>query len=254
MRIIAIANQKGGVGKTTLTAHLAVYLARRGRQVAVVDADPQGNITSWLLDGDTTQDGMFQLLVVGRPATSLAHLVDGWGVHLLAGNYRTGEAFLFLAVTGKPFDTVSQMLAPLGREVDYILIDTPPSKGAGFLEILAAANELLVPTQVERLSLEGVTFMRQAMQDIAHQQGRAPRLLGVIPNMVRRGTREHYEQMKTLVESLGATVWPPVPLSVKVAESCSFGKVLFDYAPGAPVTKALTLIGDRLVQNLEGTK
>jgi chromosome partitioning protein len=254
VRTIAIANQKGGVGKTTLTAHLAVYLARRGQRVAVVDADPQGNITSWLLDGDTTQDGMFQLLVVGRPATSLARMVDGWGVRLLAGNHRTGEAFIFLAATGKPFDAVAQMIAPLAREVDYLLVDCPPSKGAGFREILFAANWLLVPTQAERLALEGVAFMRQTVQEIAEQHGHAPRLLGVVPNMVRQATREHQEQVAALVASLGAVVWPPVPLSVKVAEACSFGQVLFDYAPNEPVTKALARVGERLVVNLEGEK
>jgi len=254
MTTIAISNQKGGVGKTTLAVHLAVYLARHGRSVALVDADPQGNTTSWLLKGDTNQDGMFQLLVVGKPATSLAQMVNGWGVRLLTGNYRTGEAFIFLAATGKPFDTVAQMIAPLAREVDYTLIDTPPSKGAGFLELLFAADWLLVPTQLERLSLEGVAFMRQTTQELARQHGRAPRLLGVVPNMARKGTREHLEQLNALVQSLGATVWPPVPLSVRVAECCAYGQTLFDFAPTEPVTKALELIGDRLLTSLEVTK
>ena len=155
---IAIANQKGGVGKTTLAVHMAAFLAAHGQRVALIDADPQGNASSWLLDGDTTQAGMFQLLVVGTPALELAQPVNGWRIRLLPGNSRTGEAFIFLAATGKPFDTVAQMLRPLSRDVDYTLIDMPPSKGAGFREVLFAADAVLVPTQLERLSLEGVAF------------------------------------------------------------------------------------------------
>jgi len=77
MTTIALANQKGGVGKTTLAIHLAAYLAEQGRRVAVVDADPQGNCSSWALGGDTTQDGLFQLLVVGRPAVTLTRDLAG---------------------------------------------------------------------------------------------------------------------------------------------------------------------------------
>jgi chromosome partitioning protein len=252
MPTIALANQKGGVGKTTLTVHLATYLERQGRSVAVIDADPQGNASSWLLDGDTTQDGMFQLLVVGKPAITLAQQVDGWNLRLLAGNNRTGEAYIFLAATGKPFDTFAQMIAPLAATVDYTLIDMPPSRGAGFREVLFASNWALVPTQLERLSLEGVAFMAATTRELAQQYGRAPRLLGVVPNLCRRGTKEHQAQMTELVKTFGPVVWPPVPLSVRVAEACSFGKTLFDFAPGEPVTLALAEIGKRLLANLEG--
>lgn len=248
---IAVANQKGGVGKTTLCVHLAVYLARQGRRVALVDADPQGNASSWLLDGDTTQAGMFQLLVVGTPAPTLARPVNGWGVRLLPGNSRTGEAFIFLAATGKPFSTVAQLLRPLAGEADYTLIDMPPSKGAGFRETLFASDMVLVPTQLERLSLEGVAFMAATARELGETHGHAPRLLGVVPNMTRKHTAEHRQQMTELVKTFGPTVWPPIPLSVRVAEACSYGRNLFDFAPNEPVTAALAEIGRRVLDNAE---
>ena len=250
-RVIAVANQKGGVGKTTLTVHLAVYLARHGQRVAVVDADPQGNASSWLLDGDTTQAGMFNLLVVGTPAAALAQPVNGWGVRLLPGNSRTGEAYIFLAATGKPFDTVAQLLRPLAHDVDYTLIDMPPSKGAGFREVLFAADCALVPTQLERLSLEGVAFMAATAGELQKQHGHGPQLLGIVPNMTRRATVEHRQQMAELVKTFGPTVWPPIPLSVRVAEACSYGRNLFDFAAGEPVTLALAEIGQRVLDNAE---
>jgi chromosome partitioning protein len=252
MSIIAIANQKGGVGKTTLTVHLAAYLAAQGYRAVVVDCDPQGNASSWVLGGDTTQDGLFQLLVVCRPAVALAQEVGEWGFRILSGNHRTGDAFVFLAATGKPFDTVAQMLRPLAAEADYLLVDMPPSKGAGFRETLFAADWVLVPTQLERLSLEGVAFMSQTCGELVRERGHGPRLLGVVPNMARRQTIEHRAQMDELVAAFGAIVWPPIPLSVRVAEACAFGTTLFKHAPDEPVTDAIRTIGQRLIKNLEG--
>jgi chromosome partitioning protein len=251
MTTIAIANQKGGVGKTTLAVHLAAYLAGQGRRVALVDADPQGNATSWLLSGDTGQGGLFRLLVAGQPADALAAEAPGWGFRLLPGNQRSGEAFIVLAATGKPFDTVARLLRPLAAEVDYLLLDTMPSKGAGFREVLFAADWALAPTQVERLSLEGVAFLAQTCLELRRERKRGPRLLGIVPNMTRRGTGEHRAQMAELVAAFGPAVWPPIPLSVRAAEACAYGTTLFRHAPGAPVTAALRLVGQRVIENLE---
>ena len=250
-RIIAVANQKGGVGKTTITVHLAAYLAKQGRRVVVVDADPQGNASSWLLDGDTTQAGMFQLLVVGTPALMLAQPVNGWAMRLLPGNNRTGEAFIFLAATQKPFDTVAQMIRPLAKEADYTLIDMPPSKGAGFRETLFAADWVLVPTQLERLIPRGCSIHG------SHDAGAAG---AIRPGASPAGDNPQHDQ----AQHNGAQgphggarqdVWAhrvaTGPLSVKVAEACSYGKNLFDFAPGETVTAALSQIRARLVENTE---
>jgi len=157
--IIAIANQKGGVGKTTLTVHLAAWLAKRDKAVVVIDGDPQGNATSWLMDGEQS-NGLFRLLVMGEKLGQVIQTANNrWNVGLIPSNDSTGEAMIFLAATGKPFDTIAQALQPLSRVSDFALLDMPPSKAAGFRELLFAADWVLVPTQLERLSLEGVGFM-----------------------------------------------------------------------------------------------
>lgn len=251
--IIAIANQKGGVGKTTLAVHLAVWLSRQGRRVALVDADPQGNATSWVLDGDTSDPGLFRLLVVGEDLDRVVRSIDGrWNVGLLPGNGRTGEAMIFLAATGKPFGTIAEALRPLGDCVDYVLVDTPPSNAAGFRELLYAADWLLVPTLAERLSLEGVVLMARVCSDLARDHGRGPRLLGIVPNKIRRGVVEHREQLAEMVRVFQARIWPPITESIRVAESSSRGQVLFDYAPDHQVTRAVDLVGQRLLENLGG--
>ncbi|HUX76966.1 MAG TPA: ParA family protein [Anaerolineae bacterium] len=255
MPIVALANQKGGVGKTTLTVHLGAWLSRQGQKVIAVDGDPQGNLTSWLLNGDLDDAGMFRLLVVGDPLRRVMRPVGGeWQLALLPGNFRTGEAMIFLAATRKPFSTVARSVQPLGEMADYVLIDMPPSRSAGFEELLFAADYVLIPTQLERLSLEGVGFMAHAGEDLRREHGRGPRLLGIVPNMARLQTIEHREQLEALVGVYGASVWPAIPLSVRVTEACSYGQSLFEFAPSEPVTAALAKVAERFLDNIGGRR
>ena len=245
--MVAVANQKGGVGKTTITIHLAIEVARRGRRVMVIDADPQGNATSWLLDGDTSDPGLFNLFVVSKPLLQCVRGVSRWNLALLPGNSRTDEAMRFLSVTDR-LASIPKMIEPLRDLCDVVLVDMPPSRSAGFTELLAACDWVIVPTQLERLALEGVGLMAQTAEDL-RAKGHGLRLLGVVPNMLRQ-VNEHKTQMKALVEMFGSVVWPPLPLSVRVAEACAFGKSLFEIAPDDPVTVAMRTVVDRLELNL----
>ena len=249
--IVAVANQKGGVGKTTLAVHLAAYLAARGRSVIVVDADPQGNATSWLLGDIPGTSALYNILVARRPLREQLVTVHEWGVRLLPGNWETGEAITFLVAAHKPLDTAARALAPLRDMADYVVLDMPPSRMAGFRELLFAADGLVVPTLLERLSVEGVVFMYRVVGELREEYGHAPRLLGIVPNMVRR-TREHREQMQELVQTFGEVVWPPVPLSVRVAEASAYGENLFRYAPREGVTGALAKVCRRFLMVMEG--
>jgi chromosome partitioning protein len=242
--VVAIVNQKGGVGKTTLAVHLGVALARKGKRIIVADGDPQGNATSWLLDGDLSASGLFELLVVGKALGLCVRPSRRWKLGVLPGNGRTAEAMVFLAATGKPFAFISEALRPLATMSDYVLLDMPPSRAAGFSEMLFACDWVIVPTQLERLALEGVSLMADTVARLNQERGRGPRLLGVVPNMVRY-TREHREQLEMLVKVFGPVVWPPVPLSVRVAEASAYGDVLFDMAPGEKVTEAIEAVAKR---------
>jgi len=235
------------VGKTTLTVHLAVALARQRRRVVVVDADPQGNCSSWLLDAEPAESGLFELLVVGKSLGQIVVPSSRWGLGVVSGSGRTAEAMAFLSVTHRPFTFIAEALAPLARMTDFVLLDMPPSRAAGFGELLYAADWVIVPTQLERLSLEGVSLMADTVARLREERAGGPRLLGVVPNMVRY-TKEHREQLVELVEIFEATVWPPLPLSVRVAEASAYGEVLFDAAPEEKVTKAMLEVLDRFVQ------
>lgn len=251
--IIAIANQKGGVGKTTLAVHLAAWLSRQQKRIILIDGDPQGNATSWLLNGQPAESGLYNVVIARRPLKQCVQMVNGrWNVGLLPGNNETGDAMVILTSLRRPFDTLARAIRPMADVADYVLIDLPPSKAAGFREMLFAADWVLIPTQLERLSLEGVVLMARACKEIIEDQGHGPRLLGIVPNMVRKRTREHRLQLGELVKVFQSTVWPPVAESIRVTETSSRGTVMFDLAPRDPVTKALEIIGRRLLENIGG--
>lgn len=242
--IIAIANQKGGVGKTTLSIHLAVGAAQAGKKVIVVDADPQGNATSWLLDGEQ-DEGMYRLMLLNESPVKIVRGLRAWNVGLLPGNYRTGEALAMLGAVGRLAEIPSR-IRPLAKAADLVILDMPPSRMSGFLEILSAADWVIVPTQLERLSLEGVGLLANVLF-----QKKGPRLMGIVPNMVRARTTEHQAQMDELVESFGTRVWPPIPLTIKVTEATSYGTTLYDLAPGNPATAAMKGIVHRTLEVLD---
>ncbi len=243
--IVGLATQKGGVGKTTLAIHLAVGAARSGKRVIVIDADPQGNSTSWLLDGEM-DEGVFRLLVLNEKAVRAVRPLSRWGVGLVPGNFRTGEALTMLAAVGRLAEIPSR-IKPLAQVADLVVIDMPPSRSAGFVEMLSAMDWVIVPTQLERMAMEGVGLMAQTVAEIE-----GPRLMGVVPNMTRVHTREHQAQMTDLVQAFGQAVWSPIPLTIKVTEAASYGKTLFEHCPTDPATLAVTGVLKRMLEVLYG--
>jgi chromosome partitioning protein len=243
MTTVAVITQKGGVGKTTLALHMAIYFASVGKHVSMIDADPQGNATSFLLDGDLLDAGLFNLLVIGKPLLNCMRFVTRWNIGLLPGNARTDEAMRFLTATGK-LNILPDSLKPLTAVSDLVIVDMPPSRAAGFEGLLMACDWVLVPTELERFALEGVSQMAEVTENL-YKQGRGPRLLGVVPNKARH-VNEHTEQLKMLADRFGAVVWPPIPLSIQVAMAASYSQSLFEAAPNEPVTLAMLEVANRM--------
>lgn len=242
--IIALSNQKGGVGKTTVGVHLAIGAARRGKRVVLVDADPQGNATSWLTDG-ADNDGMYRLLMDSDRLPRVVQPLSSWGLSLVGGNVRTGEALTMLAAVNRLAE-IPPRLWSLERICDFVFVDMPPSRAAGFMEILSSADRVIVPTTLERLSLEGVALMGHAVNCLPNTK-----LMGIVPNMTRRNTKEHQAQMQDLVGAFGQSVWPPIPLAICVTEASSFGSTVWDMGASDAAT-AMTVVLDRMWEVLYG--
>lgn len=251
MTIVAVANQKGGVGKTTLTIHLAAYLAGRGQRVIVADADPQGNASAWLCDDGVSESALWRLLIARERPAQVLHRAK-WGVGLLPGNDESGDALITLVALRKPFDAIAEALQAVVScfTPDVLLLDMPPSKAAGFRELLFAADYLLVPTQVERLSLNGVGFMAETIHELRQTFGRGPRLLGVVPNMVRARTIDHGDHLTDLVAHFGPAVWPAVPLSIRVSEACTYGTTVWERDAASEAALGMEAVCQRFMENL----
>jgi chromosome partitioning protein len=251
MTTIAVANQKGGVGKTTLAWHLTACLYSYGYSVLAVDADPQANLTSLLTDAEPQDCALLQMVVVGvDPARVVVDLCGDGRCVLVPANSDIGKLYKYLAAAGEPVSTIRNALAELVALFDFTIIDMAPSRSGGFEEVLYAADWFLAPVVLERLALEGLLSMADAVDELEAQAGRAPRLLGVVPNMVRMGTAEHRQQLNVLSRMFGGRVWPPIPQSIRVGEAMSRGQTLFKYEPRHKVTREIGEVCDRVVANV----
>jgi chromosome partitioning protein len=241
--VVAIANQKGRVGKTSLTLHLGVGAANAGKRVLLIDGDPQGNLTNWMIDDDT--DDLYRILVTTEATLRTSPALEQWGVVLIGGGWQTAKALTMLASVGE-LGTFSGKLRWLADIADLVLIDMPPSKMPGFEQMLGVADWVLVPSTLERMSMECVTLMARTIAGME----KGPRLMGVVPNMTRSHTNEHRARMRELVGSFAGTVWPPLPLSIRMTEANSFGTTLFELCPRAAITQAVTQVIDRMMAAL----
>ncbi len=242
-RIIAIANQKGGVGKTTTTINLGAYLAAGKKRVLIVDLDPQGNTSSGLGIETTKLSGdLYDVLIEGTPAEAVARATAVDGLYVLPSSPVLAAAEVELvAATKREFklrDAISEL------EYDYILIDCPPSLGILTVNGLVAADDLIIPVQAEFYALEGLGQLVQTVQRVRKGLNPKLELMGVLVTMHNGRTtlsaQVHEEVKRHFPDKLFETV---IPRNVRLAEAPSFGKPILQYdkwSKGARAYKALT--------------
>ena len=231
-RIIAVANQKGGVGKTTTAINLAASLAAAERRVLAVDADPQGNLTSGL--GQKTRDerpSLYDVLIGERPleeilvATELEHLTLA-----PADRNLTGAEVELVPLLAREF-RLRDALAPVASRFDYVFIDCPPSLGLLTVNALTAAQSVLVPLQCEYFALEGISELMATLRRVQRALNPELDVEGVLLTMVDERMNLTQQVMSDIKAHFKDKVFGvTIPRSVRLAEAPSFGKpvVLYD--------------------------
>ena len=229
-RVIAFANQKGGVAKTTTTLNLAVAFKEKGLRVLAVDLDPQGNLTmSQGLNPDSIERSMFDVLVHRIPIDEIIHPAE---VEIAVSSIDLAGAELALSSMIGRERALEKALAPVRDRYDFILIDTPPSLGLLTINALVASSGVIVPVQCEYLSLRGLVQLENTMAMIRENLNPEVHVEGILPTMFDRRTLHSREAIEILRENFGELVFNTrIRKTIRYAEAPVKGQSIMAYDP-----------------------
>jgi chromosome partitioning protein len=249
-RVIAFANQKGGVAKTTTTLNLAVAFAERGLRVLAIDLDPQGNLTmSQGMNPDTIERSMFDVLVHRLPITEVVMSTE---IDVAVSSIDLAGAELALSSMIGRERALEKALLPVKSQYDYILIDTPPSLGLLTINALVASNGVIVPVQCEYLSLRGLVQLENTMSMIRENLNPDVRIAGILPTMFDTRTLHSREAVEILEENFGDLVFKTrIRKTVRYAEAPVKGSSVLKYDPNGPAAEAYRALAEEV---LDGAK
>jgi chromosome partitioning protein len=249
-QVIAFANQKGGVAKTTSTLNLAVAFKERGFKVLVVDLDPQGNLTmSQGLNPDTIERSMYDVLVHRIP---IDEIIVEREIDLAVSSIDLAGAELALASQIGRERALEKALAPVKERYDFILMDTPPSLGLLTINAFVAASGIIVPVQCEYLSLRGLVQLENTLAMVRENLNPEVEIIGILPTMFDKRTTHAREAVEILQENFGDLVYnTKIRKTVRYAEAPVKGSSVLAYDPDGD---AAMLYRDLAKEVLNGAK
>ena len=246
MRVIACANQKGGVGKTTTVVSIAAYLASEGQRVLLVDLDPQGNATSGLgIDRAALPVSVYEVLLAGTPvaAATTPSGIDGLSI-LPSTRDLAGAEVELVPVIGRE-RKLRAILQGVAEDFDFVLLDCPPSLGLLTVNALTAADGVLIPLQCEYYALEGLGQLLATVDLVRSHLNPGLQLTGIVLTMHDGRTSLAADVAADVRAHLGSQVFEAVvPRSVRLAEAPSYGQPIATYSPssrGALAYQAITV-------------
>ncbi len=230
---IVIANQKGGVGKTTTAVNLAHGLTLAGERVLLVDLDPQGQCATLL--GLKPEPGAFNLLVADLPPDEVIRATDREHLFVVLGDRKTAVAQTVLSVQRAPISMTRSKLVPAAEadQIDYVLIDTSPSVGELQEQALWAAHGVLIPCATDYLASDGVFNIVTTLDKLRQEQGWHGRMLGVLPTFYDDVTRESKATLLDLHDRFREFILEPIHRATILRECAAEGKTIFELAPSS---------------------
>ena len=254
-KTIAVANQKGGVGKTTTAVNLAAVIASWGNRVLLVDADPQGNATSGIgIQRGSFRKSLYHSLVLDEPISQITMPTSVASLEVVPANKDLAGAEIELVEVEQREFRLKRALLPVESNYDYLIIDCPPSLGLLTLNALTAAKSLLVPIQCEYYALEGVTELFDTLARIRRLHNPGLMIEGLLLTMYDERTNLSAAVAADLRDFYGLQVFQTViPRNVKLAEAPSYGKPIINYDAHSKGAEAYSQLAKEIVYESKST-
>ena len=258
MKTIALANQKGGVGKSTTTINLGVGLAKCNKKVLLIDADSQGNLTTMLGirqpdELSATLASNIEKIILDKPLYKNEGIIKCVeGVDLLPSNIELSATEVNLVNTMSRETVLKTYLQDIKKSYDYILIDCMPSLGMITLNALTVADSVIIPVQSHYLSAKGLEHLLKTIRKVQRQLNPKLSIEGIPLTMTQNRTNFSKEITELLKETYGKNIYifqSEIPYSIKGAEMSAYGKSIFSFEPKGKIAKAYENLTKEVLEN-----
>ncbi len=248
-RVIALAQQKGGVGKTTTTINLGAALAKLGRQVLLIDLDPQGALSAGLgVEPLELEKTIYDVLRSTVKAETIL-LETEIGCHLLPSNIDLAASELELVSEPGRERVLKEKITPLLAQYDYALIDCPPSLSLLTLNALSASVGVIIPVQTQYFALRGMDLLFNTIEKVRTRLNPQLSVTGILPTLHQSQTLHAKEVLEDLNKSYGELMFStPIPMTVKLADSVMAGQSIFEFMGKSPAAIAYKKLAKEVEQ------